>query len=207
MTTNILPGGFVTLQLQFTAAPTNDLFANRTKLTGSRAHVNANNYAASNEPGEPDKMGNPGGSSSGTLDRPRRPPGNALHEQHSALSAAVLLRKPGWVVSEFEILMEVFRRQLRGLSIRPSRSSLPAEMPLTKRRLLLPIFPCSRLSQGRVSALTPANCLPVALSGYPYAIEFDALKGHAYQIAVDGNMGTTGDITLYLASDASRSQR
>jgi hypothetical protein len=50
-----------------------------------------------------------------------------------------------------------------------------------------------------VSALTPADCLPVGLASYPYAIEFDVLKGRAYQIAVDGNMGTTGDITLYLA--------
>jgi hypothetical protein len=50
-----------------------------------------------------------------------------------------------------------------------------------------------------VSALTLADCLPVELATYPYAIEFDARKGQAYQIAVDGNMGTTGDITLYLA--------
>jgi hypothetical protein len=63
-----------------------------------------------------------------------------------------------------------------------------------------PYFPVLAAFTGtKVSALQPANCLPVALPGYPYAIEFDALKAHNYQIAVDGNLGTTGDITLYLA--------
>ena len=55
MTTNILPGGDVSLNLQFTAAPTNDNFAHRTKLTGARTHISANNYAASTEQGEPDR--------------------------------------------------------------------------------------------------------------------------------------------------------
>jgi hypothetical protein len=63
-----------------------------------------------------------------------------------------------------------------------------------------PYFPVLAAFTGtRVSALTPADCLPVALAGYPHAIEFDALRGTAYQIAVDGNMGTTGDVTLWLA--------
>src|SRR5205807_2475982 len=50
-----------------------------------------------------------------------------------------------------------------------------------------------------LESLTPANCLPLALAAYPNAIEFDAVKGQTYQIAFDGNMGTTADITLYLA--------
>jgi hypothetical protein len=47
--------------------------------------------------------------------------------------------------------------------------------------------------------LTPANCLPVSLDAFPNAVEFDTVKGQTYQIAFDGNMGTTGDIPLYLA--------
>ena len=50
-----------------------------------------------------------------------------------------------------------------------------------------------------VNSLTSANCLPVSLDSFPYAVEFDAVKGQTYQIAFDGNMGTIGDIPLYLA--------
>jgi hypothetical protein len=206
-TTNILPGGNVSLQLQFAAAPTNDNFANRTKLIGSRTHINANNYAAGIEPGETDKMGNPGGSSiwytwtapdSGrvTLSTNNIPP---------YLPPSFYENQPA-VVTEFQneygfgLVMTIlegdtFGSGLTSFSLFPNCGDAIDQTPPPP-----PYFPVLAAFTGtNVSALTPANCLPVALPGYPYAIEFDALKGQAYQIAVDGNLGTTGDITLFLA--------
>jgi hypothetical protein len=206
LTTNIVPGGNVSLEVQFAAAPTNDSFANRTQLTGMRAQINANNYAASLEPGEPDKMGNPGGSSiwytwtapaSGrvTLSTncipPYLPP--SYYENQAAL------------VSEFWGLYGLWSFSLTvpgsgfyfgfPITFLPSCGDGIDQTPAPP-----PYFPVLAAYTGtNVSALTPANCLPVALAGYPYAIEFDAVKGQAYQIAVDGNLGTTGDITLCLA--------
>jgi hypothetical protein len=204
MTTNIVPGGDVSLQLQFTAAPTNDNFINRTVLTGSRAQINANNYAADLEPGEPDKMGNPGGSSiwytwrapaSGrvTLSTNNIPPylPPSYYEDQAGL------------VSEFDYLYGFFDEESWSLGTAygyedpeyPSCGDAVDQTPPPP-----PYFPVLAAFTGtRVSALTPANCLAVGLSNYPYAIEFDALKGSNYQIAVDGNLGTTADITLFLA--------
>jgi hypothetical protein len=198
MTTNILPGGDVNLQLQFTAAPTNDSFANRTKLTGSRTRVNANNSGATTEPGEPEKTGNPGGSSiwytwtapaSGrvTLSTNNIPP---------YLPPSYYENQAG-VVSEFESDSGNGLTSFSLIDYSPGEPSCGAAVDQDPPP---PYFPVLAAYTGTsVSALTPANCLPVGLPGYPYAIEFDALKGHAYQIAVDGNRGTTGDITLYLA--------
>jgi hypothetical protein len=204
MTTNIAPGGEVSLNLQFTAAPTNDNFANRTRLTGARTHVIANNYAASIEPGEPDKMGNPGGSSiwytwtapaSGrvTLSTNNIPPylPPSYYENHAG------------VVSEFQTLygdagiMEWFgvSDTFIGIAGFISCGDAVDQTPPPP-----PYFPVLAAYTGtNVAALTPANCQPVALPGFSNAIEFDALKGHACQIAVDGNMGTTGSNILYLA--------
>jgi hypothetical protein len=203
MTTNIAPGAEVSLQLQFTAAPTNDNFANRALLTGSRAQINANNCAASLEPGEPDKMGNPGGSSiwytwkapaSGrvTLSTNSIPP---------YLPPSYYENQAG-VVSEFDYLYGSVSVELGdGFGFitfeypYPSCGDAVDQTPSPP-----PYFPVLAAFTGtNVSALTPADCLPVALSSYPYAIEFDALKGSNYQIAVDGNLGSTGDITLCLA--------
>jgi len=63
-----------------------------------------------------------------------------------------------------------------------------------------PFYPVFAAYTGTaVNLLTPANCLPMSLGSFPNAVEFDAVKGQTYQIAFDGNMGTTGDIPLYLA--------
>ncbi|TAK91396.1 MAG: hypothetical protein EPO07_19795 [Verrucomicrobia bacterium] len=63
-----------------------------------------------------------------------------------------------------------------------------------------PFFPVFAAYTGtNVASLTPANNLPLQLDAYPNAISFDAVKGQTYQIAFDGNEGTTGDIELYLA--------
>jgi hypothetical protein len=50
-----------------------------------------------------------------------------------------------------------------------------------------------------VDALSSANCVPLGLDAYPNAVEFEAVEGQTYHIAFDGNMGTTGDITFFLA--------
>jgi hypothetical protein len=183
MTTNILPGGDVSLQLQLTAAPANDNFAHRARLTGSRTHVNANNAGATLEPGEPDKMGNPGGSS-------------IWYTWTSPASGRVTLSTnnipPYLPPSNSEEYYGVDSFSLQTTA--PSCGDAVDQNPPSA------YFPVLAAYTGtNVSALTPADCLPVELATYPYAIEFDARKGQAYQIAVDGNMGTTGDITLYLA--------
>jgi len=49
------------------------------------------------------------------------------------------------------------------------------------------------------SLVLASNCLPMNLDAYPNAVEFDAIKGQMYQIAFDGNMGTTGTAPLFLA--------
>ena len=48
------------------------------------------------------------------------------------------------------------------------------------------------------------NCLPLSLAAYPNAVAFDAVKGQMYRIAVDGNMGTTGNLPLCLAVTSRR---
>ena len=50
-----------------------------------------------------------------------------------------------------------------------------------------------------VNALASPNCLPLSLEAYHHAVSFDAVKGQTYRIAFDGNLGTTGDLTLFLA--------
>ena len=61
--TNILTGGGAQLGFQFTPAPTNDDFEKRVPLIGSRTRLFASNAGATKQPGEPDHLGNPGGSS------------------------------------------------------------------------------------------------------------------------------------------------
>jgi hypothetical protein len=183
MTTNIYPGGDVTLQLQFTAAPRNDEFAHRLKLWGARTHINASNYGATTEPGEPDKMGNPGGSS-------------IWYTWTAPASGRVSLSTNyvppylppsyywGWLGGDSFSLTTVF----------PTCGNAVDQNPPP------PFFPVLAAFTGtNVASLTPADCLPMGLDAYPYAIEFDVLAGQTYQIAVDGNMGTTGDMILSLA--------
>src|SRR5205823_9108862 len=63
-----------------------------------------------------------------------------------------------------------------------------------------PFFPLFAAYTGStVDSLTPANCSPLGLADYPNAIRFDAVEGETYQIAYDGNLGTTSNLTLYLA--------
>jgi len=199
MTTNILPGGNVSLGLRFTAAPANDNFANRIKLTGSRTHVNANNNGATTEPGEPDKMGNPGGSS-------------IWYTWTAPASGRVTLSTnsippylpPSYYVDQTEIVTE-FEDYYSSFSLTEAGEwdfggGAWSCGDAVDQNPPPPYFPVLAAFTGtNIASLTPANCMPAGLSGYPNAIEFDALKGVPYQIAVDGNMGTTADINLCVA--------
>lgn len=62
-TTNIPAGGDLQLGFQFPPAPDNDDVEKAFTLTGSRTHVSASNTGAGKQTGEPDHLGNPGGSS------------------------------------------------------------------------------------------------------------------------------------------------
>jgi hypothetical protein len=183
LTTNVPAGGDVQLGLQFTPAPKNDDFEQRIKLQGSRLHLLTSNAGATKQPGEPDHLENPGGSSvwfswtapaSGrvtlsTNEVPAYPP-------PSSSGGGVTIISIGWPGPP------------------PTCGN---EIDQNPPPIFYPVF--AAYTGTAVNSLTPANCLPVSLDAFPNAVEFDTVKGQTYQIAFDGNMGTTGDIPLYLA--------
>ncbi len=182
-TTNVFPGGPVQFSLDFTPAPRNDDLDDAIKLTGARAHLAACNNGATRQPGEPDALGNSGGSSvwyawkapaSGRVTLsinniapylpPSWTPGNPI---------GVITTTGGWP---------------------PTCGNL---VDMNPPPVFFPVL--AAFTGSNVAALTAAACLPMSLAAYPYAVEFDAVKGRTYDIDFDGNMGTTGNITLYLA--------
>ena len=182
-TTNVPAGGDVQLGLQFTPAPVNDDFENRVKLSGSRLFTAASNAGATKQSGEPNHLGNPGGSSvwyswtapaSGrvTLSTNEVP----AYSPPSSSGGEVTIITIGWPGPP------------------PTCGN---EIDQNPPPIFYPVF--AAYTGTAVNSLTPANCLPVSLDAFPNAVEFDAVKGQTYQIAFDGNMGTTGDIPLYLA--------
>ena len=180
-TTNILAGGDFSLNFQFTPAPANDNFANRARLTGSRIAMNASNAGATKEPGEPDHLGNPGGSSvwySWTAPASGR---ITLSTNEVPQYAA-----PAWGDGGFGLTI---------ISVGPPTCG--NEIDQDPPPVFYPIF--AAYTGTEVNALTPADNLVMSLAAYPNGVEFDAVKGVTYQIAFDGNMGTTGDIPLFLA--------
>jgi hypothetical protein len=60
-----------------------------------------------------------------------------------------------------------------------------------------PVF--AAYTGSSVDSLVSANALELGLEDYPHAVSFDAVRGTTYQIAFDGNAGTTGNTPLYLA--------
>ncbi|HEY2082746.1 MAG TPA: hypothetical protein VGI88_08150 [Verrucomicrobiae bacterium] len=180
-TTNMIAGGSLQLGLQFTPAPINDDSQNAIRLTGMRTRIAASNAGATKQPGEPDHLGNPGGSSvwytwtapaSGraTLSTNNIPPYLPSSSSGGGVSGVTIT------------------------TITPTCGAEIDENPPP------PYFPLLAAYTGTaVDALSPADCQPMGLNAYPNAVEFDAVKGQTYEIAYDGNMGTTGDITLYLA--------
>ena len=180
-TTNVPAGGEVQLGLQFTPAPKNDDFVNRIKLFGSRISMAASNAGATKQSGEPDHLGNPGGSS-------------VWYSWTAPASGRVTL-------STNEVPDYAPPSSWDGgcgltvISVGPPTCG--NEIDQNPPPVFYPVF--AAYTGMAVNSLTSANCLPMSLDSFPYAVEFDAVKGKTYQIAFDGNMGTTGDITLYLA--------
>ncbi len=180
-TTNIPVGGDVQLGLQFTPAPKNDDFVNRIKLSGSRFSTNVSNAGATKELGESNHSGNPGGSS-------------VWYSWTAPASGRVTLSTnevpdyapPSSSDGGFGLIIT---------SIGPPTCG--NEIDQNPPPVFYPVF--AAYTGTAVDSLTSANCLPMSLNAFPNAVEFDAVKGQTYQIAFDGNMGTTGDIPLYLA--------
>jgi hypothetical protein len=183
------------LGFQFTPAPVNDDFENRTGISGFRVHLSASNIAASKQPGEPNHSGNPGGSSvwySWTAPASGRvtlstnevlaysPPSSS----DGGLGGIIIT----WPTGGGIIIGGGYPPPTCGNEI---DQNPPPSYPF------YPVF--AAYTGTAVNLLTPANCLPMSLGSFPNAVEFDAVKGQTYQIAFDGNMGTTGDIPLYLA--------
>jgi hypothetical protein len=178
--TNILPGGPFTLNFQFTPAPKNDNFANRIRLTGSRIATSASNAGATKEPGEPDHLGNPGGSS-------------IWYSWTAPLSGRVTL-----TTNEVPPYAPPSSGEGDGsTTITVGPPTCGNEIDQNPPPVFYPLF--AAYTGTTVAALTPADNLLMSLAAYPYGVEFDAVKGQTYQIAFDGNMGTTGEIPLYLA--------
>jgi hypothetical protein len=180
-TTNVPAGGNVQLVLQFTPAPKNDDFVNRIKLSGSRISTNASNAGATKELGEPDHLGNPGGSS-------------VWYSWTAPASGRVTLSAnevPDYAPPSSYGSVDT------GLYLLPVGNYCGMEIDQNPPPVFYPVF--AAYTGTAVDSLTPANCLPLSLDAFPNAVEFDAVKGQTYQIAFDGNLGTAGDITLYLA--------
>jgi len=180
-TTNILAGGDFTLNFQFTPAPANDDFSKRHRLTGSRITTAASNAGATKEPGEPDHLGNPGGSS-------------VWYSWTAPASGRVTLTTnevpqyaaPTWGDGGY------------GLTITTTGPpNCGNEIDQNPPPVFYPLF--AAYTGTSVAMLTASDNLPMALDAYPYGVEFDAVKGVTYQLAFDGNLGTTGEIPLFLA--------
>jgi hypothetical protein len=175
--TNTLAGGDFTLNMAFTPAPTNDDFAQPALLTGFRTRSQASNFAAGKEPNEPDHGSNPGGSSvwfSWTAPASGRVTisTNEVPPYSPPGTIGVIIIGPGFMGCGEE--------------------SIQNPPP--------PFFPLFAAYTGlNLASATRVPALPLGLDAYPHAIVFDAVKGQQYRIAFDGNLGTFGDITLYLA--------
>jgi hypothetical protein len=179
-TTNIPPGSGMDLALALTSAPPNDAFDKPVQLAGLRTRIAASNKGATKEPGEPDHGGNPGGSSVWFLWVAPASGRVTLSTNEIPPYAPPSGGNPGGVIT---ITVDPFYcGELE--DVNPPAQFYPVLAAYTGTA---------------VDALSSANCLPMGLDAYPYAVEFDAVKGEAYHIAFDGNMGTTGDITLFLA--------
>jgi hypothetical protein len=179
-TTNTLPGGPFSLNIQFTPAPANDDFTNRIRLSGSRITMLSSNAAATKEPGEPDHLGNPGGSS-------------VWYSWTAPASGRVTLSTND--VPPYAPPASDPGEGLITITVGPPTCG--NEIDQNPPPVFYPIF--AAYTGTAVDALTPADNLLMALAEYPDAVEFDAVKGQTYQIAFDGNMGTTGEIPFYLA--------
>ena len=179
-TTNIFPGGSLQLGLQFTPAPTNDDFENRVKISGARTHIAASNAGATRQTGEPNHLGNSGGSS-------------VWYSWTASASGRVALSTnnippylpPSSSGDGYGVIVITGPTCGNEIDQNPPPPFYPVFAAYTGTNLS--------------SLVLASNCLPMNLEAYPNAVEFDAIKGQTYQLAFDGNLGTTGTIPLFLA--------
>ena len=185
--TNEIAGGNFQLGLQFTPAPNNDDFEQRAKIQGSRLHFVTSNAGATKQAGEPNHSGNPGGSSvwfSWTAPAS----GRVTLSTNEVAVYAPPTSAPGDGFGLGVITI---------LNATPGPPTCGNEIDQNPPPVFYPVF--AAYTGTAVDALTNANALPMLLDAFLNGVEFDAVQGQTYQIAFDGNMGTTGDIPLYLA--------
>jgi hypothetical protein len=176
--TNVANLANFSFRLQFITSPLNDDFENRLPLTGSRTHISVSNAGANKQPGEPDHAQNRGGSSIWYS-------WNAPASGRVTLSTSEIAPYPPPSSSGGTI----------STTLGPPTCGDPID-----QNPLPAFFPVFAAYTGQtLNSLQPANCLPLSLPAYSNAVCFDVDKGQTYQIAFDGNKGTAGDITLYLA--------
>jgi hypothetical protein len=181
-TTNIVDGGDYSLGLRFTAAPKNDDFAHPISLRRERTQLLASNAGATRQPGEPNHLDNPGGSS-------------VWYAWAAPASGRVTLSAKEMPVYAPPSSYGAFTWSIDIIAIGPPACT--TESPQTPLPTFFPLF--AAYTGSSVDALTPAGWLPLSLPGYDNAVCFDVVKGYTYHIAFDGNMGTTGSTPLCLA--------
>lgn len=185
-TTNVLVGGDFWLNLNFTPAPANDDFANRIQLIGRRKEVLTSNAGATKEPGEPDHLGNPGGSS-------------VWYSWTAPASGRVTLstnKIPPYLPPQWYGSVDAFML-IGGNVAQLSQPDCGLEIDQDPPPKFYPVF--AAYTGTSVDSLIAANCQSLSLDAYPNAVGFDVIKGETYQIAFEGNRGTTGAFLLSLA--------
>jgi len=186
-TTNVLAGGPLQFSLSFTPAPRNDDLSNAIRLTGSHTHIAASNNGATSQSGEPEPLGNPGGSS--VWYRWTAPASGRVALSTNNIPPYVPPSSSSGGIFSFSLV-----ESGPTVEFGPTCGNL---VDINPPPVFYPVL--AAFTGTNVAALTAANCLPMSLDAYPNAVEFDAVKGRTYDIDFDGNMGTTGNITLYLA--------
>ncbi|HEU5123539.1 MAG TPA: hypothetical protein VFW05_05680 [Verrucomicrobiae bacterium] len=186
-TTNVLAGGAVQLTLHFQPAPQNDDLAHAILLSGKRKHINTSNAGATREAGEPLHLGNPSGSS-------------VWYSWKAPASGRVTLSANEIEQYAEPVTYSTFGFSLSSLSVivgSGSGSFCGDEIDQSPPPKFYPVF--AAYTGSSVDSLVSANALELGLEDYPHAVSFDAVRGTTYQIAFDGNAGTTGNTPLYLA--------
>ncbi len=185
-TTNVAPEGDLQIGLHFVPAPKNDDFDGRTVIVGSLTHLAVSNEGATQEPGEPEHSGNSGGSS-------------VWYSWKAPASGRVTLSTnniPPYLPPDSGSF-GVGSLNLTYIGWPPPPPTCGREIDQNPPPVFYPLL--AAYTGTNVSALVSANVLPVSLDAYPHAVEFDVVMDQTYQIAFDGNMGTTGTIPLFLA--------
>jgi hypothetical protein len=186
-TTNTYHFDVVFPTLQFTPAPANDDFENRTPLLfGFLQGVFVSNLGATRQDNEPEHGGHPGGSS-------------VWYSLTAQASGRVTLS-----TSQIPVLVPPSTMDRRSVSIiklvpplgLPPVPSCGEEIEQNPVPFFHPIF--AVYTGSSLDSLVPAGCRPLPPSAYPHGVEFDVVSNQTYQIAFDGNEGTVGSVTMFV---------